>query len=67
MMNNLLEQVTIKGFKSIRSLESLKLGQLNVLIGQNGVGKSNFIQTFRLLETLQNQSLPNYVMQQGGI
>lgn len=44
-----LDKVTIKGFKSIRSLEEFKLQNLNVLIGGNGSGKSNFIEFFRML------------------
>jgi len=43
-----LKRVTVSGFKSIRDL-SLDLGSLNVLIGANGAGKSNFISLFRLL------------------
>ena len=41
----MIEQVVIKNYKSIRDL-SLPLNRLNVLIGSNGVGKSNFISFF---------------------
>ena len=44
-----LDKITIKGFKSIRSLEDFELQPLNVLIGGNGAGKSNFIGFFRML------------------
>jgi len=44
-----LDSITIKGFKSIRSLEDFNLQRLNVLIGGNGAGKSNFISFFRML------------------
>jgi predicted ATPase len=44
-----IEKIEIKGFKSIESAE-LELGDLNVLIGANGSGKSNLIGTFNLLE-----------------
>ena len=44
-----LRQLTVRGFKSIRELEGLKLANLNVLIGANGAGKSNFISLFRML------------------
>lgn len=37
----MLEEVTIENFKSIRA-QTVKLNQLNLLIGQNGAGKSNF-------------------------
>ncbi|MBD3268308.1 AAA family ATPase [bacterium] len=69
-----LDQVTIKGFKSIRSLENFKLDDLNVMIGANGAGKSNFIDFFRLLRammevplpSLQNSSLQAFVEDEGG-
>ena len=34
-----LDKLTIKGFKSIRSLEKFELTDLNILIGGNGAGK----------------------------
>ncbi len=43
-----LDWITIKGFKSIRSIERLQLRPINVLIGPNGSGKSNFIGAFSL-------------------
>ena len=36
-----LDYITIKGFKSIASIEKLPLHSINVLIGQNGSGKSS--------------------------
>ncbi|MFQ7085553.1 AAA family ATPase [Bacteroides intestinalis] len=36
------EQIFIENYKSIRNAK-IKLNNLNVLIGSNGVGKSNFI------------------------
>ena len=41
-----MDFVTIKGFKSIASVEMLELRPINVLIGANGSGKSNFIGAF---------------------
>lgn len=38
-----LDTITVRGFRSIASLEKLKLGAINVVIGPNGSGKSNFI------------------------
>jgi predicted ATPase len=35
-----LYHITIKGFKSIASIEKLELRPINVLIGANGSGKS---------------------------
>ncbi|ABQ26968.1 AAA family ATPase [Geotalea uraniireducens] len=53
-----LDKLTIKGFKSIRSLEDFELSNLNVLIGGNGAGKSNFIDFFRLLRAMLELPLP---------
>lgn len=61
-----LKTLTIKGFKSIRSLENLELRQLNVLIGANGAGKSNFIAFFKLLNELIESRLQLHVAQRGG-
>ena len=44
-----LSSLTLKGFKTIRELVGFKPRPLNVLIGANGAGKSNFISFFRLL------------------
>lgn len=38
-----LESMTVHGFKSIENLDEFSLGNLNVLIGANDSGKSNFV------------------------
>jgi len=49
MNQNHLSRIVLKGFKSIRKCD-LELKELNVLIGANGSGKSNFISFFRLIQ-----------------
>ena len=49
--------LTIAGFQSIRHLERFELGKINVLIGANGVGKSNFVNYFRMLGEMVEQRL----------
>jgi predicted ATPase len=44
-----LKSITLRGFKTIKDLESFQPGPITVLIGPNGAGKSNFISFFRLL------------------
>lgn len=61
-----LSQLTIRGYKSIRELENFKLTDLNILIGANGAGKSNFISIFKLLETIYQQRLQEYVIDHDG-
>lgn len=59
-----LEHVIIKGFKSIKSLD-LKMEPINILIGANGSGKSNFISLFTFLRNLSEGKLQNYVEKNG--
>ena len=49
-----------------RSLEDFELRSLNVLIGANGAGKSNFVGFFRLLRDLIEQKLQLAVAKEGG-
>ncbi len=61
-----VRSLTITGYKSIRELRDFKLNNLNVLIGANGAGKSNFINLFRMLNEMYEQNLQVYVQKQGG-
>ncbi len=61
-----LERLTVRGFKSIRALEDFELRPLNVLLGANGAGKSNFINLFRMLAELSEQRLQRFVAEQDG-
>lgn len=65
-MSQPIRELTIEGFKSIRKLEGFKLRALNVLIGANGAGKSNFVSFFRLLHELIEQRLAPAVRTEGG-
>lgn len=38
----MINQINIKGYKSIKDT-TIELTPINILIGSNGVGKSNFI------------------------
>jgi predicted ATPase len=61
-----IKQLTIQGFKSIQNLENFELRDLNVLIGANGAGKSNFIELFRMLREMVEGRLQSYVAKAGG-
>jgi predicted ATPase len=63
--SNQLSKLVIHGYKSIAQCE-LSLGRLNVLIGANGAGKSNFIGFFRLISRLLDQQLQLHVSEAGG-
>jgi len=63
--NTQLKRVIVNGFKSINKC-NLELGALNILIGANGSGKSNFIGFFTMIQQMLEQALQNYVGLQGG-
>jgi predicted ATPase len=62
----MLNRVKVKGFKSIKDME-LDLRPLNVLIGANGAGKSNFISLFYLINRIIEKRLQLYIGQSGGV
>ena len=67
-MRNRLDSITLKGFKTIESLEDFSPNNLTVLIGPNGAGKSNFISFFRMLSWMlaDPENLQIHVAEQGG-
>jgi predicted ATPase len=66
-MADSLDKLTILGFKSIRELKDFKLKALNIFVGANGSGKSNLISFFRMLLSLIEGNLADYVRDNGGI
>jgi predicted ATPase len=61
----MLKCINIQGYKSIKNIH-LELRSLNVFIGANGAGKSNFISLFYLIDRIVENSLQLYVGQSGG-
>src|SRR5205807_444782 len=51
---------------SIASIEKLPLKSVNILIGSNGSGKSNFIGVFAFLHAIREGQLRDYVVEAGG-
>src|ERR1700693_261148 len=66
MDSNALDYITVRGFKSIASIEKLPLKSVNILIGSNGSGKSNFIGVFAFLHAIREGRLRDYVVEAGG-
>lgn len=62
-----LTQIEIRGFKSVSSAMPLRLdlGDINILLGANGAGKSNVISFFKMLGYMMSGSLQMYVAQAG--
>ena len=63
-MGNQVTRIKIQGFKSIRELD-LELKPINILVGSNGSGKSNFISFFKLLNEIINERLGHYTIKYG--
>ena len=45
----MLDKISIAGFKSLLELQDLELGQVNVLIGANGSGKTSLLEAVGVL------------------
>ncbi len=61
-----LHRLTVRGFRSIRSLENFEVRGINVLIGANGAGKSNLLGVFRSVSELARGRWHIHVKQEGG-
>lgn len=61
-----LKSITIEGYKSIKKLNDFKMRPLNVLIGANGAGKSNFISAFLIAAKAGSNDMPTYIAIAGG-
>lgn len=48
---DMIDRILVENFKSFRKLD-ISLGRANLLIGENGSGKSNFLEVFRVLRGL---------------
>lgn len=60
-----MDYIEIKGFKSIKETR-VNFKPINILIGANGSGKSNFLSFFEFLNRLYDQKLTEYVALAGG-
>ncbi len=60
-----LTRIRVEGFRSFRDVD-VELGNVTVLIGANGSGKSNFINFFKMLQAILDDRLQMYVARSGG-
>jgi predicted ATPase len=60
-----MDYIEIKGYKSIKN-QRIDFNNINILIGSNGSGKSNFISFFEFLNRLYNRNLNDYIALKGG-
>ncbi|MBM3767950.1 MAG: chromosome segregation protein SMC [Acidobacteria bacterium] len=61
-----IDHITIRGFKSIKAIEQLPMRAVNILIGANGSGKSNFLGVFGILQAADDEQIDKYVKTAGG-
>jgi predicted ATPase len=59
-----MKRIEIYGYKSIKAL-SLELAPINIFIGANGSGKSNFLSFFDFLKQVYNRNLQELVALKG--
>ena len=62
-----LKSIKIQGFKSIPFQHPLELmfGDINILPGANGAGKSNIISFFKMLGFMMSGSLQRFIAESG--
>lgn len=62
-----LKSLHIKGFKSIDNIEgaAIDFDDITVLLGANGVGKSNLVSFFYMMNHMMTGALQNYIAERG--
>ena len=60
-----MDYIEIKGYKSIKNAR-IELRPINILIGANGSGKSNFLSFIEFLNHLYERKLTKYIDLNGG-
>jgi len=62
-----LKEIHLKGYKSIdgQKGQTIPLGDVTVLLGANGSGKSNLVSFFKMLNFMSTGALQQYVGKQG--
>ena len=61
-----LKNIKAKNFKNFKELD-VEFNSLNLLVGANASGKSNFIQLFKFLKDLSQVGINNALSLQGDI
>ncbi|MGL6098170.1 MAG: AAA family ATPase, partial [Fusobacteriaceae bacterium] len=61
----MIEKIYIENYKSIKKLD-VELSMINILIGANGAGKSNFISFFKFLNSITNKKMQTHILEEAG-
>jgi len=62
----IIKSIAITNFKSFKNL-NVMCNNLNILIGANASGKSNFLKIFEFLSNIANHGLDNAISIEGGV
>jgi len=60
----MIKKIKVKNFRSFKDLK-LNIGKVNILIGANASGKSNFVEIFRFLRDIVKEGLENAISLHG--
>jgi len=61
-----LDAITLKGYKSIHPEgQEIDFGDITILLGANGAGKSNLVSFFSMLNYMMTGSLQTYIAERG--
>ncbi len=61
-----IKRLEVRNFKSFKKID-MELGDLNIIIGANAAGKSNFVSIFRFIKDIRTSGLDNAISLQGGV
>src|SRR5471030_3181372 len=62
----MITKISVEAFKSLEKLE-IELGQLNVLVGANGSGKSNLLEAIGVLSAAADGKVTDQTLLQRGV
>ncbi len=62
----LISKISLSNFKSFEHIE-VSLGDMNVIVGANASGKSNFIQALKFVQNMRDFGIDNAISLVGGI
>lgn len=65
-MEGRVQALSVEGFRSVRGLE-VKFGDVNLITGANGCGKSNLFNAFRLIKSAVTGGLAKALADEGGL
>ena len=63
----LLYEMSVSGYRSLADVRRLRLNPLNMVVGANGVGKSNLYRCLYLLNRAADGRLARTLLEEGGM